>query len=79
MTASPTDMSIERLTLQERLDLIAVIWDSIAENPEAIPMPAWHREELDRRLAAAGTEPAAGTPWEEVKDRLRDSPCPTRS
>ena len=47
MTSSPNDMGIDRLTLQERLDLIAVIWDSIAEKPEAFPMPEWHREELD--------------------------------
>jgi putative addiction module component (TIGR02574 family) len=50
MTSLPNDMGIDRLTLQERLDLIAVIWDSIAEKPEALPMPEWHREELDRRF-----------------------------
>jgi len=74
MTLLPNDKGIDRLTVQERLDLIAVIWDSIAEKPEALPMPEWHREELGRRLANAEAEPDAGIPWEEVKERLREQP-----
>ena len=72
MTSSPNEMRIDHLTLQERLDLIAVIWDSIAEKPGTLPIPDWHREELEHRLAAADAEPSAGVPWEEVKRRLRE-------
>ncbi len=72
MTSFPNDMGFDHLTLQQRLDLIAVIWDSIAGNPEALPIPEWHREELDRRLKAAEQNPSAGIPWAEVKNRLRE-------
>jgi putative addiction module component (TIGR02574 family) len=71
-------MGIDRLTLQERLDLIAVIWDSIAEKPGTLPIPEWHREELDRRLAAGEAEPDAGVSWEDMKERLREPSRPCR-
>jgi putative addiction module component (TIGR02574 family) len=38
---------------------------------ENTPIPESHREELDRRLAAADADPAPGRPWEEVRARLR--------
>ncbi len=59
--------SFNRLSPAERLDLIADIWDSLQNNLEEIPLPEWHRQELERRLAAAEAEPEAGIPWEEGK------------
>ena len=43
-----------------------------ADNPEPdeLPIPDWHREELDRRLAEDDADPEAGAPWEEVRSRL---------
>jgi putative addiction module component (TIGR02574 family) len=33
-------------------------------------MADWHREELERRLAAADADPDAAIPWEEVRQNL---------
>jgi len=41
---------------------------------EALPIPDWHRDELERRLAAADADPEAAIPWEEVKRRLQKKP-----
>lgn len=60
------------LTVQQRIELIGQLWDGIPDSIEALPMPDWHREELDRRLALAEAEPDAAVPWEEVKRQLRD-------
>ena len=60
------------LTVEQRLELIGELWDSIPESLDALPVPDWHREELDRRLAAADANPDAAIPWEEVKRRLRE-------
>ncbi len=35
-----------------------------------LSIPAWHREELDRRLAEDEADPEAGASWEEVRTRL---------
>ena len=59
------------LTVQQRIELIGDLWDGIPDSIEALPVPDWHRLELDRRLAAAEADPDAGVPWEEVKARLR--------
>ncbi len=69
---SPTlqSLGIDRLSVAERLRLVEEIWDSISESPDELPIPEWHRQELDRRLAACKANPEAGSSWEEVKARL---------
>ena len=68
---SPTmhDLGIDRLTVAQRLHLIGEIWDSLSA--QATPIPEDHREELDRRLAAADADPINGEPWNVVLERLR--------
>ena len=61
----------EGMSVPQRLELISEIWDSIPETSDALDVPAWHREELERRLASADANPEAGVPWEEAKARLR--------
>jgi putative addiction module component (TIGR02574 family) len=71
MSASLRELDIEHLSIPQRLDLIAVLWDSIPESAETLPVLDLHWQELERRLAAADADPAAGAPWEQVKARLR--------
>jgi putative addiction module component (TIGR02574 family) len=72
---SPTlqKLGIDRMSPEERLRLIAEIWDSLPP-VEQREIPESHREELDRRLAAAEANPGAGSPWSEVKARLLGGP-----
>jgi putative addiction module component (TIGR02574 family) len=60
------------LTVQQRLELIGELWDSIPDSTDSLPIPEWHREELGKRLAAADANPEAAVPWEDVKRRLRE-------
>ena len=60
------------LTVQQRLELIGELWDGIPESVDALPIPEWHREELERRLAAADADPDAAIPWENIRQSLRD-------
>ena len=60
------------LSVTQRLELIGELWDSIPESVEALPIPNWHREELERRLAAADSDPGAAIPWQKVKKRLQE-------
>ena len=62
------------LTVEQRIELIGELWDSIPDSVEALPIPDWHREELERRLDKANAEPEAEIPWEEVRRRLRGEP-----
>jgi putative addiction module component (TIGR02574 family) len=59
-----------QLPIEERLKLVEALWDSIAEFPEALELSAAQKQELDRRLAAYESNPDAGVPWAELKQRL---------
>ena len=41
------------LPLDYRLQLVESLWDSIAEDADHLPMPAWHKSVLDARLDSA--------------------------
>ncbi len=60
------------LTVEQRMELIGQLWDSIPDSVEALPVPEWHREELARRIAAADSDPDAAIPMDEVLRRLSD-------
>jgi len=71
MSQSFSELDIEQMSVPQRLELIALLWDSIPDSPQALPVPEWHRQELERRLAAADADPESATPWEQVCSRLR--------
>jgi putative addiction module component (TIGR02574 family) len=49
MTPDRLKEEVLALPPEDRLQLVEDLWDSLAAEPEAIPVPDWHREELDRR------------------------------
>ena len=65
-----TAADIAEMPIQDRLQLVEDIWDSIAELPEAVQVPQWHRDELEKRLDDYHANPAEGSPWKEVKKRI---------
>ena len=56
-----------RLPVKQRLELVEEIWDSIAADSSQVPVPDWHKAELDRRLAEPNAERLT---WDEVQKRL---------
>ncbi len=70
MSSTLQELGIDRMSNEQRLRLIGEIWESLAPIDQ-LAIPESHREELDRRLAEADADPAAGRPWEEVRARLR--------
>jgi putative addiction module component (TIGR02574 family) len=67
MTPNALLEEILRLPVDERLELLEQVWDSIAADPSQLPVPEWHKEELDRRLADASPERLT---WDEAKSRF---------
>jgi putative addiction module component (TIGR02574 family) len=45
------DLGLDRLSIDNRLDVAGAIWDSVARDAQAAPLPAGQRAELERRLA----------------------------
>lgn len=62
------------LSSVEKLELIGQLWDSMSDSLTDLPIPDWHKTELDRRLAEADANPQAAKPWSEVEKRLKQRP-----
>ena len=61
---------ILNLPVEERLQLIETIWDSITADPSSVPLTDAQREELDRRLDDLEQDGPSGLPAEEVLAKL---------
>ena len=64
-----SSIDIQRLSAEERLALLAELWDSL--RPEEVPLTQAQRTELDRRLDDLEADSDLGIPWEEVLQRIR--------
>ncbi len=64
-------VDINRLTRDEKLELIDELWESLSQDPDALPLTDGQREELDRRLDELEAEGAVGISWDEVVSRIR--------
>jgi len=68
MTPKTLRDEILQLPPADRLQLLEDIWDSFVGTPDAVPVPDWHKAELDRRLDQPA--PGPGLSWEEVRGKL---------
>jgi putative addiction module component (TIGR02574 family) len=69
---SPTQLEqLLNLSVEERIQLVEAIWDSIADRPDSLPVTEPQRAELDRRLAAHLKDPGATRSWPQVLDELK--------
>lgn len=61
---------ILELPVAERIRLVELIWESVAAVPESVPVSDELKAEMDRRLSDFEANPEAGSPWEEVRERI---------
>lgn len=71
MAMNPELSQLFELGISEKLQLVEDLWDNIASDADAVPVPDWQKEELARRKAEHVQNPDAGASWEEVKQRIR--------
>lgn len=63
---------ILELPVQERIQLVELIWDSVAAIPEAVAISPALKAELEARLAEFEANPDAGYSWDQVKSHLKN-------
>jgi putative addiction module component (TIGR02574 family) len=59
------------LPLEQRIQLIDELWESVAEEGYEPPLTPEQAAELDRRLAAHQRNPADVISWESIKEELK--------
>jgi putative addiction module component (TIGR02574 family) len=67
--AQPYDFS--SLSIEERIDLVQAIWDSIAAEADQLPLTEPQKRELDRRIAELDANPENVLTWEQIKAHVR--------
>jgi putative addiction module component (TIGR02574 family) len=66
------EIDMNKLTPEERLDLIEELWDTLSTDPAKIPLTEVQANELDRRMAEMDQDDSLGIPWETVLARIRE-------
>ena len=68
---SNADISIDGLTVAEKLGLMERIWVDLERQSSDIPTPDWHGDILARRLLAVQNGELEFSDWSDVKKRLQ--------
>ena len=66
------NIDINRLSRDERLDLIQELWDSLAPTQDELALTEAQRNELDRRLDEMDRDNTLGIPWDQVLIQIRE-------
>ena len=64
---------IERMSLEERLQAMELLWRSMSQEPERLESPVWHGEVLSRRLAKVEAGKGKFLTLAQLKKRLAKS------
>ena len=57
----------------ERLRIVEAIWDSIAAEPETVPVTEAQKREIADRLAEYRRDPSIAIPWNVARAQIRDA------
>jgi len=70
-----SSIKIDALNSEQRLELLERLWESLSQEPDAVPVTEAQRAELDRRALALDADLVEGrpigVPWDEVVRQLR--------
>jgi len=64
-------LPLNEMTVEEKLQTMEAIWQSLSANPGAIESPDWHEDELRVREAQIASGEAKFVDWEKAKAEIR--------
>lgn len=70
MQHSTDHSEIFTLPVEQRLDLVQRLWDSVRDDIEAMPLTAEQRAEIERRIADIDSGAVHCEPFDAVMTRL---------
>lgn len=70
MAPTLESLGIDKLTIDEKVELAHAILDRVAEEVEKAPLTDAQKREIDRRLANHRANPGAARSWDEVEAEL---------
>jgi putative addiction module component (TIGR02574 family) len=65
-----TDISIETISVAEKMRLLESVWESLCAHATDVQSPDWHREVLEDRKRRLEDGRATVSTWADAKARL---------
>lgn len=69
---SMSQLPLEHMTTEEKLEVMEAIWRDLARAPQSLPSPSWHADVLNAREARIREGKAQFVDWEDAKKSLLD-------
>jgi hypothetical protein len=66
------ELPLDEMTVEEKIELIEVLWQDIGKRSDDFPVPDWHVEELEKTSRRLEAGLVKTYPLEEAKRRLRE-------
>jgi putative addiction module component (TIGR02574 family) len=70
MSAPLHALPLEQYSVEDRIELLGRLWDSLLDSGNLPPTPEWHRREVASRIARADAEPGTAIPLERLREEL---------
>ena len=67
----PVELSLDQMSLPEKLQLMEALWENISRRPEDLPSPDWHGDVLAECRRRAESSEGVFSDWETAKDDIR--------
>ena len=68
----PVDLPLDKMTTEEKLQAMEVLWADLSRDPAQVPSPGWHEEVLREREQRVKEGKERFVDWETAKKQLRD-------
>jgi putative addiction module component (TIGR02574 family) len=63
---------ILKLDIKDRINLVEIIWDSLADSSEKFELTESQKDELDKRLNEYNENTEQGISWDELAGKLKN-------
>ena len=67
-----TVLPLDRMTVEEKLKAIEILWDDLCRNERQLPVADWQKQLLDEREQQIQTGQAKFSDWNAAKKRIRE-------
>ena len=63
--------AILKLDVEERIRIVQIIWDSIADSPDSVPLTDTEKAHIEKLVAEDDADPGDVMSWAEAKAQIR--------
>jgi len=67
------ELTLEKMTLEEKLKLLEELWSDLLSHEDKVPSPQWHKDILEKREEKVKKGQETILDWNDAKERVRQS------